>query len=150
MRDMRGARAAVLNDSVIRLTLAREGIVPDACEVSFSYINNEEIRALNQKYRGKDEETDVLSFPMYEGIEEIRAALLKTTAPVLLGDVVICREVAARQAEEYGHSAEREEVYLLIHGILHLLGYDHMDSAEKRVMREKEEALIKELDIDLK
>jgi len=89
----------------------------NAHEVSISFMNAEEIQALNRDYRGKDASTDVLSFP-------INAALsIGPNRP--LGDIVICMEVAQQQAVEYGHSLERELAFLVVHGMLHLLGYDH-------------------------
>ncbi|MCL1895394.1 MAG: rRNA maturation RNase YbeY [Clostridiales bacterium] len=136
---------AVDVDLVAQLVLTGEGIAPEACELSLSYVSEEEIRALNRKYRGKDEATDVLSFPMYEGIEQILAAVFASGAPVLLGDVVVCEQIAKRQAEEFGHSESRELSYLFVHGALHLLGYGHEEEEGKRRMREAEESVLKEL-----
>ena len=133
-------------DQIMALALGREGIEPGACEASLSYVSAEEIRALNRRFRGKDEATDVLSFPMHEGIDGIRAAVSASAAPALLGDVVVCEEVAKRQAEEYGHSEARELAYLSVHGMLHLLGYSHGTEAERRRMREAEEEILKGLD----
>ena len=89
----------------------------DIAEVSVSFMSVEEIQALNRDYRGKDTPTDVLSFPVNNTLA------MGPGRP--LGDIVICTEVARRQAEEYGHSLERELAFLLVHGLLHLLGYDH-------------------------
>ncbi len=110
---------------------------PDRFAVSVSFVSSEEIRELNALYRGVDRTTDVLSFPQYDGIGD-----LPPTGKVLLGDVVICTEQALLQADEFGHSPERELTYLFVHSILHLLGFDHGTEDEKAGMREKEEAIL--------
>ena len=89
----------------------------DAVEVSVSFMSADEIQALNRDYRGKDAPTDVLSFPVND------ALAIGPGRP--LGDIVICMDVARQQAEEYGHSLERELAFLVVHGVLHLLGYNH-------------------------
>ena len=114
-------------------------------EVSVSFINNKEIRDLNRIYREKDKSTDVLSFPLGEnGNYDINAE----TGYVMLGDIVISLETAIKQAENFGHSLEREIGFLTVHSMLHLLGYDHETSTlEARIMREKEEAVLEKLGI---
>ena len=114
-----------------------EGLDPDRCSVSVSFAMKNEIQRLNKTYRGIDSPTDVLSFPQYEDLSEI-----PEEGDILLGDVVICVEVAMEQAKEYGHSQERELLYLFTHSILHLLGYDHMDEDEKKEMRRREETVM--------
>lgn len=107
-------------------------------EVSVSFVGDEEIRDLNRDYRGVDKSTDVLSFPMdYEFIIVSR----------ILGDVIINTRRVMEQAEELGHSEERELSYLTVHSILHLLGYDHMEDEDKKEMREREKLAMKELSI---
>ena len=101
------------------------------------FVDNEQIREMNSAYRDKDSATDVLSFPMYEADEAI-----EDEEEILLGDIVISLERAAEQAEEYGHSLEREVMYLIVHGLLHLAGYDHMEDDEKKEMRRREEELL--------
>ena len=100
-------------------------------------MDNEAIRELNREYRDKDSATDVLSFPMYEADEPI-----DDEEEILFGDIVISLERAQEQAAEYGHSLKREVMYLLVHGLLHLAGYDHMGEEDKKQMREKEEKLL--------
>ena len=134
-------------ERAFRAALALEGFDPAVCEVSVSLASRVKIKALNKQYRMKDEATDVLSFPFYDGLAELRAAVLESQTPVLFGDIVICREIAERQAEEYGHSVERELGYLFVHGVLHLMGYDHDDEEERRVMRAKEEAVLTTLEL---
>jgi len=94
-------------------------------EISLSFVSPEAIRSLNKAYRSVDEVTDVLSFP-----QDDRA---------FLGDVVICTERAREQAEAYGHGEARELAYLFVHGLLHLLGYDHEDETARETMRAEEE-----------
>lgn len=107
-------------------------------EVSVSFVGDDEIRDLNRDYRGVDKSTDVLSFPMDdEFIIESR----------ILGDVIINTRRVMGQAEELGHSNERELSYLTVHSILHLLGYDHMEDEDKKEMREREKLAMKELSI---
>lgn len=107
-------------------------------EVSVSFVGDDEIRDLNREYRGVDKSTDVLSFPMDdEFIIDNR----------ILGDVIINTRRVMEQAEELGHSNERELSYLTVHSILHLLGYDHMGDEDKKEMREREKLAMKELSI---
>ncbi|AZO95015.1 rRNA maturation RNase YbeY [Iocasia frigidifontis] len=101
-------------------------------EISFALVDNKIIRELNKKYRNNDQATDVLSFPMDEEI---------------WGDIIISTERAAAQAKEYGHSLKRELGYLAVHGIMHLLGYDHKTPGEKAEMRYKEERVLSELNL---
>lgn len=105
-------------------------------EISVSFVDDKEIKALNNDYRGKDKATDVLSFPIEDDF---------FTPIILLGDVIISVETALEQSIEYGHSLERELSYLTCHSILHLLGYDHIDDEEKKVMRNKEKTIMKNL-----
>ena len=122
------------------ICVGEEGLDPHFCEVSFSFADEEEIRRLNAAYRDKDAVTDVLSFPQYDDLRE-----LDNEEEICLGDVVICGRVARRQAEEYGHSYERELLYLFVHSILHLLGYDQMEEEEKRQMRIREEYVMEKI-----
>jgi probable rRNA maturation factor len=108
-------------------------------EVSVTMVTDATIQELNRTYRGVDQPTDVLSFALREGDEQ---PLPAGDWPELLGDVIISLPRAKAQAAEYGHSLERELGYLLVHGILHLLGYDHEDAAGLETMREKEEAVL--------
>lgn len=114
--------------------------INDEVEISVSFVNDEEIKQLNRDYRDKDNVTDVLSFPteMNYHIEGI---------PVILGDVVICLKRAKEQSEEFGHSFERELVYLFVHSMFHLLGYDHIDEDDKVLMRKKEKEALKRIGI---
>lgn len=111
-------------------------------EVSVTIVDDEEIHQLNSEYRKVDRPTDVLSFALDEGEEP---KIVDGPEEHLLGDIVISAETAARQGEEFGHGLEREIIYLAVHGLLHLLGYDHMQEEEKKVMRAKEEEALREI-----
>ncbi|KLU40973.1 MAG: hypothetical protein AA931_01055 [Peptococcaceae bacterium 1109] len=117
--------------------LAREGADPDV-EVSLTFVDDEQIRVLNREYRAKDTATDVLSFPQddEDGFMSIPGM------PQVLGDIVISLPRAEEQAETFGHSLEREVVYLAVHGLLHLLGFDHEDEEGRAEMRAREEAVM--------
>lgn len=111
-------------------------------EISVTFTGGEEIRGLNREYRDTDRVTDVLSFPQFDDLND-----LPELGDICLGDVVICRDRAAAQAAEFGHSFEREILYLFTHSVLHLLGYDHMEPEDKRQMRAREEEVMEFLGI---
>ena len=109
-------------------------------------VDDEKIQELNKNYRGKDSVTDVLSFPLTS--EDGKTEINPDTNAVQLGDVVISLETAVKQAQNYGHSLEREIGFLTVHSMLHLLGYDHETSQlDQRIMREKEESVLEKLGI---
>ena len=128
-----------------------EADCPLLAEVVFA--DAEEIKRLNNEFRKTDRVTDVLSFPALDGIKGRRICAedfpydVDGDGKLFLGSVVICREVAREQAEEYGHSYERELYYLATHGMCHLLGYDHIEENDRREMREKEERVLKKLNL---
>lgn len=128
------------------IAVLREEKFQGDAEVSVTFVDNDQIRRLNAKFRDKDSATDVLSFPMGENGEY---DLNPSTGAKLLGDVVLSMEKAAEQAQEYEHSFEREVCYLTVHSMLHLLGYDHMNSEEKAVMRMKEETVMSQIGLGL-
>ena len=115
----------------------------ESAEISVSLVNDEQIHELNKMHRNIDRSTDVLSFPL--GENGVYDKNLETGA-CLLGDIVISVETAVRQAEDYGHTLQREIGFLTVHSMLHLLGYDHVDGGIEAVhMREKEERVLTEL-----
>ena len=116
-------------------------------EISLSFVSLDEIHELNRDYRGVDRPTDVLSFPMYGSIEELEEACRSIPDSAPLGDVVICMDKIKEQAAEFGHSEERETVYLFTHSVLHLLGYDHETEEDRQEMRRREEEVMEELGI---
>lgn len=120
-----------------------ENLDEQRCELSVTFVDLDEIHELNKIHRGVDSPTDVLSFPQFEDVCEEAPE----EGEICLGDVVICRDKAAQQAEEFGHSFEREILYLFVHSVLHLLGYDHMEDGEKRVMRTREEKIMEHIDV---
>ncbi|MEK3791922.1 rRNA maturation RNase YbeY [Paenibacillus sp. FSL R7-0204] len=137
-----------LLERLLRAAGEAEGI--DSGEVDLTFVNNERIHELNLEYRGIDRPTDVLSFAMNEAGEdelEIKYDLADEDeeleeVPNVLGDIIISVTRAQEQAEEYGHSLERELGFLFVHGFLHLLGYDHQEpEAEAEMMSKQEKAL---------
>lgn len=127
-----------LTKKVMKECLVLEGKSLDT-EISVSFVNNKEIQELNKEYRNVDFSTDVLSFPMTDDFSLDHIPIL--------GDIVISLEKALYQAEEYGHSFNREVAYLTVHSMFHLLGYDHIKEDEKQVMRRKEKQIMKLLGI---
>ncbi len=122
--------------------LRTEGF-PEPAEVSVSFISNEEIKNLNRDFRNVDSVTDVLSFPLGEnGVYDRNPE----SGALLLGDIVISMQKAEQQAEQYGHTLQREVAYLTVHSMLHLLGYDHVSGGLEQVrMREREETVLAKL-----
>lgn len=121
----------------------QEGVDEERAEISLTLVSLEEIRELNRDYRDVDRETDVLSFPQFECVED-----MPEFGELCLGDVVICLDKVEEQAKEFGHSFERELVYLFVHSLLHLLGYDHMEEEEKKEMRQREEQVMTAIDLN--
>jgi probable rRNA maturation factor len=129
--------------SVLKKTAELYGLEPQS-EVSVVLADDQYIQALNREYRGKDTPTDVLSFALNEGDEP---EIFEGPDEQLLGDIIISLETAKRQAEEYEHSVEREIAFLTVHGMLHLLGYDHIQEEDRLEMRQEEEAVLSSLGI---
>ena len=124
------------------IILESEGVTNEDIEISVSFTDEKGIRELNRMYRDIDKVTDVLSFPQFNEPGEIPKA-----GPVILGDVVICTQQALLQAHDFGHSANRELVYLFVHSIFHLMGYDHMEDAERQEMRAREEEIMQAIGV---
>lgn len=117
-------------------------------EIGVTIVSDDEILELNREYREKDSVTDVLSFPQFEGLEGIEEAIIsESESSLLLGDVVICHDQAMRQAEEYGTGATRELLYLFVHSVMHLMGYDHENEEDKKIMRTHEEAVLESIGV---
>jgi probable rRNA maturation factor len=119
----------------------QEHQVPVKMEVSLSLVNDQTIQELNRTYRGVDAPTDVLSFCQLESLDE-EPEYEDLNEEQVLGDIVISLETASRQAEEYGHSLAREIGFLTLHGLLHLLGYDHQDPGEEAAMLAKQKEIL--------
>jgi probable rRNA maturation factor len=122
-------------------TIAKLGSIPKNTELSILLVDNSYIKDLNYVYRNVNSATDVLSFAMNE-LSEGEPAFTFTNEVNVLGDIVISLEKAVEQSKEYGHSFERELGFLVAHGLLHLLGYDHETEAEEVVMRELEKKIL--------
>jgi probable rRNA maturation factor len=125
--------------------LHEEKIDHERVEVGLTVTDKAVIKELNRDYRSTDETTDVLSFPQYANADEVLLDMEDSGRDIILGDVVICYERACEQASDYGHDLRREFVYLFTHSMFHLLGYDHMNEDEKKIMREKEETVMNRL-----
>ncbi|NLY44281.1 MAG: rRNA maturation RNase YbeY [Clostridiaceae bacterium] len=142
-----------LIENAIGAVLDFEGFDQDV-EISITLVDNEQIREINREYRNKDAETDVLSFPMLEFDEKREIIPMHQEGDynrdenvLVLGDIVISLEKAREQAQEYGHSFEREVGFLTVHSVFHLLGYDHEEEEQAKEMREKEEQVLQKLNL---
>ena len=122
--------------------IVQRELPPGQYSVALHLVGDETIRELNRDHRQQDHATDVLSFPLLEPEESGAAFVLPPGEAVSLGDVVVSAPRMLAQAEEYGHPPARELAYLVAHGVLHLLGYDHEDPDDQRAMREREEAAL--------
>lgn len=133
---------------VLEKCFEEEGLLDSKLIMTITFTTPEEIRKINKKYRKIDKATDVLSFPMFEK-DELDEKIKNGDFPYedVLGDVIISIEKVREQAEEYGHSFERELSYMLVHGFYHLMGYDHIEEEDKKIMRPKEEKILNELKI---
>ncbi len=136
---------------IVQYTLKEEEVhIP--CEISVIFVDNDEIREINNDMRHIDKVTDVLSFPMleYEEHKVFKDLYLDynfspadlNEGNLVLGDMALSLERALEQSVDYGHSFLREVCYLVVHSILHLLGYDHIEEEDKVVMRKREEEII--------
>lgn len=133
---------------VIEKCFKEERIENSKLCLTITLTNPENIRKINKEYRNVDRETDVLSFPMFEK-EDLEEKIKKQDFEHedVLGDIVISIKRVEEQAKEYGHSFERELSYMLVHGFYHLMGYDHIEEADKIKMRPKEEKILNDLKI---
>ena len=126
-------------DSLLTFAKKQEHIDSEA-ELSVTFVDKDEIQNINKMYRDKDKVTDVISFALEEDEPEIDMNDLDI--PRVLGDIIICTDVAHEQAENYGHSFERELGFLALHGFLHLLGYDHMTDEDEKEMFGRQDAIL--------
>lgn len=143
-------------NEIIKFALIEEKVKYE-CEISIIFVDNAMIRKLNSKYRNIDRETDILSFPMlfYPPHKVFKDVYLNKKIDIssfdgedlVLGDIALSVEKAENQSIEYNHSFEREVIYLIIHSVLHLLGYDHIEDVDKKIMRKREEEILQKFDI---
>ena len=115
--------------------------IEDGSEVSITFVTNEAIHEINREYRDKDQPTDVISFALEE-MGEGEVAIKGEGIPRVLGDIIISTDRTREQAEQFGHSFERELGFLAVHGFLHLLGYDHMNEEDEKVMFGKQDEIL--------
>jgi len=131
----------IIEDSVantLKIFLQEENF-----EVSVLIVDNNFIKELNRNYRNVNKETDVLSFPIFEFKNgQLQEDIVVVEDEIPLGDIVISIEKAVQQAKEFGHSLEREVAYLTVHSVLHLLGFDHIEEDDRKVMRKYEEQIL--------
>ena len=125
--------------------LASEGIKRPV-ELSLTVTEDKTVRKLNRKYRDIDKTTDVLSFALTENVADT-TFVTPSDGVLRLGEIIVSYPKAQAQAKEHNHPVKREIAWLLVHGILHLLGYDHQDDASEAKMRQREEAILKEIDL---
>ncbi|MGR3765073.1 rRNA maturation RNase YbeY [Rossellomorea sp. NS-SX7] len=131
-----------LIQGILNFAASKEG-VEESSEVSVTFVTNERIREINREYRHKDQPTDVISFALEEmGEDEIE--IVGADMPRVLGDIIISVERAKEQAEEYNHSVSRELGFLALHGFLHLLGYDHLEEQDEKVMFQRQKDILDE------
>ena len=135
-------------ERVINQCYDAEGMMESNLYISITLTTSDNIRRINKKYRNIDKETDVLSFPMFEK-EEIQKKIKNDDHNNfdILGDMVISIKKVQEQAKEYEHSFEREFAYMIVHSFYHLLGYDHIDEEDRKIMRQKEENILNNLQI---
>lgn len=138
----------IIIKKVIEQCFKEENLEKSKLYISITLTTPEHIQEINKQYRNVDKATDVLSFPMFEK-EEIEEKIKNQNFEHedVLGDIVISIEKVRGQAEEYGHSFEREFAYMIVHGFYHLMGYDHIKEEDKIIMRPKEEAVLMKLGI---
>ncbi|MDE6757807.1 MAG: rRNA maturation RNase YbeY [Clostridia bacterium] len=130
----------------------KEFSLPNNVRVELSVVDEDDIRQVNKEFRNVDSVTDVLSFPSLEAklpfdIDDYPYDVDLSTGELMLGEIMLCYKRAVEQSVEYNHSKERECAYLVLHGLLHLLGYDHIEEDDKTVMRKEEEKILTSLGI---
>ena len=124
-------------DKLLTFAKEQENIEEEA-ELSVTFVDKDEIQEINKMYRDKDKVTDVISFALEEDEPEITGIEM----PRVLGDIIICTDVAQEQADSYGHSFERELGFIALHGFLHLLGYDHMNEQDEKQMFGRQDQIL--------
>ncbi len=138
----------IIEDS-INLSLDFEK-VPYECEISVTIVDDERIHEINKEFREIDRSTDVLSFPLnefekaadWQNFDEDKASFNYDTGELMLGDIILSAEHIIKQANEYGHTRKRELAFLVIHSILHLLGYDHMTKEDEEEMFSRQRQIL--------
>ena len=139
-------------DEVIKQVLITcfdtEKLINKNVKMTVILTNPDEIKKINKEYRNIDKPTDVLSFPMFEKKEITKIKKSGSKIPEILGDIIISIEQVKKQANEYGHSFERELAYMTVHGFYHIMGYDHIEENDKIKMRKKEEGILAKIGLE--
>ncbi|MBR1635867.1 MAG: rRNA maturation RNase YbeY [Lachnospiraceae bacterium] len=143
-----------LLEQIVPAVLATEGF-PDSIQLSVTFVDEAVIQEINRNFREMDAPTDVLSFPMlhfsggggFDHLVQESADRDPETGELLLGDIVLCIPKVFAQASEYGHSEKREYAFLLVHSLLHLMGYDHIEDADRDVMEDRQRSVMEQLQI---
>ena len=133
---------------VVETCFMEENLLKTNLYLNVILTNPKTIRKTNKQYRELDKETDVLSFPMFQKDEIIKESQTKQeVVEDVLGDIMVSISRGIEQANEYGHSVERELAYMIVHGFYHVMGYDHIKEEDKVIMRPKEENILNKLNI---
>ncbi len=142
------SRYELIIENVLEKCFKEEKIENSKLIITITLTNPQNIQEINKEFRNIDKATDVLSFPMFEKEElEEKIKLQDFEHEDILGDIVISIDKVEEQAREYEHSFERELSYMIVHGFYHLMGYDHIEDCDKKIMRPKEEKILQELKI---
>ena len=134
-------------EKVLLKCYQEENISEKSFYINIILTNPNNIKQINKQFRNIDKETDVLSFPMFNKEELSNYKEIKGVGQEVLGDIIISISKVIEQAEEYGHSFERELAYMVVHGFYHVIGYDHIEKTDKEQMRKKEENILVKLNI---
>ncbi len=137
----------ITNIKKVYKTAEKQLNLPKSIEVNLVTVSPSDVKEMNKKFRQVDRVTDVLSFPMLDSLNDLDNECDAFTREVNIGDIYICREKAISQAEEYGHSLKREICFLALHGLLHLLGYDHIKKEDEVIMFNLQDKILQEAKI---
>lgn len=129
--------------SLLEVAADIENVDKNNTEFSLSFVDKKEIHNINKEYRGIDRPTDVISFALNDDVEG-ELEIIGGEEINYIGDIIICTDIAKEQAKDYGHSYERELGFLAVHGFLHLLGYDHMNEKDEKIMFSKQDQILEE------
>lgn len=136
--------------NILKIALREEGLNVDEIFVCIQSVKEDEIRSINKEYRNVDRVTDVLSFPIFSRDELIKISKdedIKKIKQINLGDIIVCLDKVKEQSIEYNTGVEREMLYMITHGICHLLGHDHEEESDKVKMRSLEELILNEIGV---
>ncbi|MBF0710152.1 MULTISPECIES: rRNA maturation RNase YbeY [unclassified Gemella] len=127
--------------NLLAIAAKLENIDTSSIEFSLSFVEEKDIQNINKEYRGIDKPTDVITFALNDEVEG-ELEIIGGEESSYIGDIVVCTDKAKEQSKEYGHSYERELGFLAVHGFLHLLGYDHMNEEDEKIMFNKQDRIL--------